>query len=38
LKEKKLLKEEHSKIVSFNYGYYVDKVLMYRRINEGQNQ
>lgn len=38
LKEKKLLKEEHSKTVSFNYGYYVDKVLMYRRINEGQNQ
>ncbi|MPS66399.1 hypothetical protein [Chryseobacterium sp.] len=30
LKEKKLLKEDHSKIVSFNYGYYVDKVLVYK--------
>ncbi|GAA5100322.1 hypothetical protein GCM10023210_38730 [Chryseobacterium ginsengisoli] len=33
LKDKKLLKENHSKIVSFNYGYYIDKVLMYREIN-----
>ncbi|BEV04642.1 hypothetical protein [Chryseobacterium gambrini] len=33
LKDKKLLRKEHSKIVSFNYGYYIDKVLVYREIN-----
>jgi hypothetical protein len=33
LKENKLLKEQHSPIVSFNYGYYIDKVLMYRKLN-----
>lgn len=31
LMENKLLKFEHSPIVSFNYGYYIDKVLPYKK-------
>lgn len=33
LKDKKLLKNEHLAIVSFNYGYYIDKVLVYKKIS-----
>ena len=32
LKDKKLLKQKHSDIVSFNYGYYLDKVLRYKSL------
>jgi len=32
LKDKKLLKQTHSEIVSFNYGYYLDKVLRYKSL------
>lgn len=34
LKDKKLLKQKHSDIVSFNYGYYLDKVLLYKSLNK----
>lgn len=33
LEDRHLLKSNHSNIVSFNYGYYLDKVLPYKEIN-----
>jgi len=30
--DNKLLKQKHSDIVSFNYGYYLDKVLQYKSL------